>query len=577
MNTTTLVNALLGRGIITSTTESTNEIHLHSFRECLILLREGANENLALSILKCDEEALTIITTLSSEPKYLPGIAYFYNTTKDKTLLKDYFRKLKSLVDRKIVVYSSLGNKGVKVNDDTITDFLHFTEVIDRFYNTRITIKGKNDATPIDAKSIFSIPNNIDIYLANSIQACIKYGQGYPFCISRPGKDNLYQSYRDNNTSTFYFVLDRTRDKSDPLHIVVVDATPGGFLLTDASNNTGHISKYGYKYKDYLEYLYNDRGVPRNLFKNIPKSKEEVEEQAKLGNRSKDLTWFRNLTYDEKSKYIGRNHLLTNDQFNLLFDANANELLHQYSSTGLRLTTYQRKKIYLSKLKVSYLRSRLIANEQLNNLAKDEFDNLSLEQQNKIKDDMIRSGEKDEANNGKALSLAAGLGLENEVRLLTDKEGFKKDKDFKLSRAIVSATKSNQINIVKFLLEKLNSPNSKYIHLARIYAIRLGYLDIFKLLCNNFTLVNLSSYLPEAVKNSRISIIEFIMADGYTSNDVLLTAATYGKLNIVKLMMKKYAAFNFVEALHLAEQYGHVDVANYLRKYVDPEDHGNYA
>ena len=38
----------------------------------------------------------------------------------------------------------------------------------------------------------------------------------------------------------------------------------------------------------------------------------------KLGNQNNSLDWFKSLSYDEKSKYIGRGHQLTNDQFDYL-------------------------------------------------------------------------------------------------------------------------------------------------------------------------------------------------------------------------------------------------------------------
>jgi hypothetical protein len=60
-------------------------------------------------------------------------------------------------------------------------------------------------------------------------------------------------------------------------------------------------------------------GVPVDeLLKNRPKTPEEEREQQLLGRQNTDLEWFIKLPYDYKSKYIGRGHILTDDQFDYL-------------------------------------------------------------------------------------------------------------------------------------------------------------------------------------------------------------------------------------------------------------------
>lgn len=126
-----------------------------------------------------------------------------------------------------------------------------------------------------------------------------------------------YQSYRDSKGSSFYYIVDTNRDGSDPLHIVVFDNTKHGVELTDANNTTGTIAEFGQDVDGYLDYL-KSKGVPVEKLAHKPKTPEEEEEQKKLGKQNDSLDWFKSLSYEEKSKYIGRGHQLTNDQFDYL-------------------------------------------------------------------------------------------------------------------------------------------------------------------------------------------------------------------------------------------------------------------
>jgi hypothetical protein len=137
----------------------------------------------------------------------------------------------------------------------------------------------------------------------------------------------MYQSYRDTKTSSFYFIVDRNHFKQnedgsvnldDPLHIVVLDNTEYGIELTDADNRTGTIAEpYGDDPNEYVTYL-KEKGVPVDKLVKKPKTDQEAEEDKLLGRPNNDLKWFMDLPIDLKSKYIGRGHQLTNDQFDYL-------------------------------------------------------------------------------------------------------------------------------------------------------------------------------------------------------------------------------------------------------------------
>ena len=119
----------------------------------------------------------------------------------------------------------------------------------------------------IDNSNLIYDKDNLKIYLANSGRACVKYGNGYNFCISSRGEDNAYSQYRLGEKKTIYFVVDedKSREKTtnpdadftneeffvDPTHLIIIMAKNHYFTLegrrlskityqiTDANNEPG--------------------------------------------------------------------------------------------------------------------------------------------------------------------------------------------------------------------------------------------------------------------------------------------------------------------------------------------------
>ena len=77
----------------------------------------------------------------------------------------------------------------------------------------------------------------------------------------------------------------------------------------------------------------------------MPKTEEEEAEQSIIGKSNKNLEWFKTLSPDLKSKYIGRGYSLTDEQFDYLWNNKFIPLLEQYVKTGKRLPEYQFEKI----------------------------------------------------------------------------------------------------------------------------------------------------------------------------------------------------------------------------------------
>lgn len=356
-----------------------------------ILLKEGVNQELAMSILKKSghENYFDKIKSidLSKNNKLLPFIALFYvNGINDLNVLKKDFEDYNKFLELKKVAPLQLKKGKIFLGDKEI-NYLKFSEkvhALSNLYHNKPKLSDTNDAQPIDAKPVFSKSGIVDVYEGHSRQSCIKYGAGYPFCISQP-YGTMYQSYRDTQGSTFYFVFDRTRDKSDPLHIVVVDITENeGILLTDHNNDTGNIDQFGDDSEGYIDYL-SSLGVPVEIFKNNPYTEQEKEELKLLGTRNVDLKWFVGLNKDYKSKYIGRGHILSDEQFMFLWNNKAYDLLSQYVNIGLALNNFQLNKISENNnLLKSYLRQRLIASKQTHDFNYTELSLCSFENKTQI-------------------------------------------------------------------------------------------------------------------------------------------------------------------------------------------------
>jgi len=254
------------------------------------------------------------------------------------------FKSVTEMINSNKISVPQISDAGYIVNNKTFATYLKFAEFIhglEGMAKGHAEWKGKINVDT-DEPPIWE-GNGIKIYDGNDVGKCIHYttgaltGKHYGFCIGQPA-NTMWQSYRDTKTSTFHYVIDETRDLNDPLHIVVVDATQYGVELTDASNSTGHIAEFGEDADAYLEYL-KSKGVPTDeLFKNKPKTPEEKAEQEKLGGNNPDINWFKNLAFEEQSKYIGRGHLLSDEQFKYLWnfknDKGGFHLLHQYVDTG---------------------------------------------------------------------------------------------------------------------------------------------------------------------------------------------------------------------------------------------------
>lgn len=382
------------------------------FKEWLLLLEELKPKSLAfkilgnqvdktgkpiisndLNILKTTQDFDKIISNNIPEAhrKYFyPTVAYIYKTNPSVDE-KEFSKNLKSfygfVINRQMPVLSFDDNGNITGNyildkgkfqgnpydnyNDWINAINNKSSESQETQEKKIQQKTKIDASDLSDQELIASSNDgkIKVYKANAVDKCIMLGRGKSFCISQPGNSN-YAGYRSDpeRISTFYFVHDDLTKYKD-LSIVVVDATKKGIRITDGPNETAKTMADPYTGKRissdpelYFKYL-RENGIDTNVFVNIGRTQEEQEEEIKFGKNNPDLNWFKNLSYEDKKKYLIRGHSLSDEQFNWLVTHKFESLLKQYLTFGATLSTEQLNIVLndsnFKDLKLNYLNTRI--------------------------------------------------------------------------------------------------------------------------------------------------------------------------------------------------------------------------
>jgi len=282
-----------------------------------------------------------------------------------------------------------LRKDSVMFDNKFYTDFLKFAEAVDALHTEFIFSKRIKEQKELTKEENDFTPGKIQVFACNSVNDAIRYGVGTSWCISQPG-NTQFQSYRDISQSTFYYVSDGTRPPEDPLSRVMVDMQANGKVeLTDTNNRTGTIAEFGNDYKAYFDYL-RKNGVDTSQFVNKPVTEEERKENELLGERNVTPNWFEKLPPEYKSKYIGRGHLLSDQQLESIINVPnkiiSEFLIKQYLNTGISIPPSQKAMLFgNNQYSATYKRRRDIAIEEI----KKHFGNDDW----RVKDHALRSGD----------------------------------------------------------------------------------------------------------------------------------------------------------------------------------------
>ena len=556
-----------------------------NFKEWLLLTEAKKSSDIARELLGNNENLFNQIKSIiptdikqDLQSKLVPVAAYYHKQQPDLNTLKQDINDYANLVKlNKMPI--------ITIKDDHTIDNKHFqnyigwTQIIhgkqaeDKVSNAPIP-QGNLEDQELIAKST---DGKIKVYKANSVNQCIILGKGESFCISQPA-NTMFQSYRDTKVSTFYFVYDNTR--SDDLAIVVVDATKQRIELTDRKNQTAKTMQDPYSNipkriqsnpQLYFKYL-KEHGIDTDIFENIPKNEEEEAEQQKLGEEKHDLQWFKSLTLDEKSKYIGRGHLLSNEQFDYLYDNKFMLLLTQYVRTGRKLDDYQLEKVAkVRDLRDKYLHNRLIANQNDENLSKQEYELLSPKQKEEYID----------VDADKKFKRAIRIG---DLEKLKDAI---KDGAYIYDDAVEDAVYYGHLDVTEYLVEKGANIGDSAVH----YAALKGHYDILKYLVEKGAKIS-DKAVSHAAYKRHFDIVKYLLGDetkdekGNTiklpdkikpakiSYDAVSSAAENGYLDIVKYLVEKGAKISDY-AVRYAAEHGHLDIIKYLLGDETKDEKGN--
>ena len=238
----------------------------------------------------------------------------------------------------------------------------HSFEIFVDAVGSQTQLKGEklSDNLEVDAKPLFE-KNGLEVYYADSSQACIKYKGSIPYswCVARPDSSNMFYHYRlGYNNPAFYFVKDVeatqkelsstekfTGKFNNKWHFFVIqvlktaninDLTDKNYVVTSA-NNEGDISmnwneivkiqpKLNGLQSEFLpKPLSDDELVVLKKYKNGLTTQEFVKLSYNEKERFLDVyptvgkpitdEIFNALPYELKNKYIGMNIGLSDDQY----------------------------------------------------------------------------------------------------------------------------------------------------------------------------------------------------------------------------------------------------------------------
>jgi hypothetical protein len=273
-----------------------------------------------------------------------------------------------------------------KVSEKDITKYnwKELENIVDSNQPKRIKAGKINDGEPSNDANLVYNQNGLRIYVGKTKEACIKYGNGYSFCISSRGKKNIYGDYRFNQVGTPYFIFDDTKTSKqengkfiNPEHLLVliIYEVPEGSEYSDGysvtkANNSGEDEFDDF---DEVEDNYPRLKGLESIFQNIgadPKERAEYNLEQRYNTKiekiyvkySKIIKNF----FNDYSKYIFQHIYDADENIDTLLNNTTNSELKQYFKDIKQIVNEYRNK--LSKLR--------LVKEQLNLLTESQKETL---------------------------------------------------------------------------------------------------------------------------------------------------------------------------------------------------------
>ena len=331
-----------------------------------------------------------------------------------------YIESIQKYVDSKRIAKFSVSKNAVKINNEVFDDALKLTEYIHAQFPILQAEKQVENTETEDVPVVANKNNSIKIFEINDANDGRRLvGDDTSWCIGYKGPNNMWQAYRDQQSSTFFVVYDDNPPTPEQRKVAIdfVSGDYGGdtVLLTDIPNRTGFQLSNGWDWNKYSEYL-SSKGInlkatrqnPKTgeeelILKNKPKTQEEILQTAtfsgvarlsvndilewqsgksKVNGEDKsidketleileEISDFYGLRYiinnpDAKfytSRWMGLGKPVENEVLEYLSKSVGGEdLLMKYVNTGMKLEDQQYQFFRQNKnLLTTYLRSQIIA------------------------------------------------------------------------------------------------------------------------------------------------------------------------------------------------------------------------
>lgn len=196
--------------------------------------------------------------------------------------------------------------------DITRLSFQQVEEIID-FLITKSELKGKITKTIVNNDKAIYNENDLIINKGDTKDRCIKYGDGFSFCISRKDASNLFYSYRMRDKEpVFYFVRDLEKERKDPTDIwrfIVIHVNNQNQYKVSTADNPGDIPM---KWEDIVSHQPKLANL-QHLFVYKPLTSQERADYEKYKHEC-NLETYSKFNLIEKEKYIKFGHKLTPEQ-----------------------------------------------------------------------------------------------------------------------------------------------------------------------------------------------------------------------------------------------------------------------
>ena len=190
-----------------------------------------------------------------------------------------YIESIQKYVDSKRITKFSVSKNAVKINNEVFDDALKLTEHIHAEFPILQAEKQVENTETEDVPVVANKNNSIKIFEINDANDGRRLvGDDTSWCIGYKGPNNMWQAYRDQQSSTFFVVYDDNPPTPEQRKVAIdfVSGAYGGdtVLLTDIPNRTGYQLSNGWDWNKYSEYL-SSKGINLKATRQNPKTGEE--------------------------------------------------------------------------------------------------------------------------------------------------------------------------------------------------------------------------------------------------------------------------------------------------------------